>query len=143
MKRTLPAVVGRAAAVSLALAGCSSGTDHPAPATFPTGPVEISMSGWSLAATPEFQKLADGFHAVHPNVTVKLKEYDPAQYDTLLTADLAAGKGPDVVTQKTFKMYYSYVDGGALMDISDVASKLDAKTNSKAYTINGKTYGVP
>jgi multiple sugar transport system substrate-binding protein len=145
MKRSIQAALGLTVAASLALAGCSKATDSgPVAEPFPTGDVTITMSGWSLSTTPEFKTLADGFHALHPNVTVQIKEYDPAQYDTLMTADLAAGQGPDIVTQKTFKMYYSYVDGGALMDVSDVAAKLDPKTNGKAsYTIDGKTYGVP
>ena len=144
MRRSIRAVLGVTVAASLALAGCSKSGEAPAAEPFPTGDVTITMSGWSLSTTPEFKTLADGFHALHPNVTVQIKEYDPAQYDTLLTADLAAGSGPDIVTQKTFKMYYSYVDGGALLDISDVAGKLSDKTNGRAaYTIAGKTYGVP
>jgi multiple sugar transport system substrate-binding protein len=145
MRRSISAILGVAAAVTLVLAGCGSeGDEAPVAVPFPTGDVTITMSGWSLATTPEFKALADGFHAAHPNVTVQLKEYDPAQYDTLLTADLSAGSGPDIVTQKTFKMFYTYVDGGALADVSDVAAALPAETNGKAaYAIDGKTYGVP
>lgn len=143
MRRSITAVL--AAAVTLALAaGCGSDSDAPEAEPFPTDNVTVTLSGWSLATTPEFKTLADGFHALHPNVTVQLKEYDPAQYDTLLTADLSAGSGPDIITQKNFKMLYSYVDGGALLDVSDVAAALPATTNSKtAYAIDGKTYGVP
>ena len=145
MNRKITTVVGLAAAVSLALVGCSSnGGETPAASTFPTGNVSISLSGWSLATTPEFKTLADGFHALHPNVTVNIKEYDPANYDTLLTADLGANSAPDIITQKTFKQFFSYVDGGALADISDVTGKLPASTNAKdSYTIDGKSYGVP
>jgi multiple sugar transport system substrate-binding protein len=144
MRRSISAVVGIAAAVTLALSGCGSDADTPVAEPFPTGPITITMSGWSLSTTPEFKTLADGFHALHSNVTVELKEYDPAQYDTLLTADLSAGNGPDIVTQKNFKMYYSYVDGGALLDVSDVAAKLPDTTNGKAsYAVDGKSYGVP
>jgi multiple sugar transport system substrate-binding protein len=144
MRRSIPAVLGVAAAVTMALSGCGSEPDAPVAEPFPTGNVTITMSGWSLSTTPEFKTLAEGFHALHPNVTVQLKEYDPAQYDTLLTADLSANSGPDIVTQKNFKMFYSYVDGGALLDVSDVASALPGTTNGKAaYAIGGKTYGVP
>jgi len=145
MNRKITTAVGLAAAVSLALVGCSSdGGDTPQASTFPTGNVSISLSGWSLSTTPEFKTLADAFHALHPNVTVNIKEYDPAQYDTLMTADLSANSGPDIITQKTFKQFYTYVDGGALADISDVTAGLPASTNAKdAYTIDGKSYGVP
>src|SRR5262245_20810479 len=144
MRRSFRAGLGVLVAASLALVGCSSKEEGPEAGAFPTGDVTITMSGWSLSTTPEFKTLADGFKALHPNVTVQIKEYDPAQYDTLMTADLAANSGPDIITQKTFKMYYSYVDGGALRDISDVSAKLPATTNGKAlYTIDSKTYGVP
>jgi multiple sugar transport system substrate-binding protein len=146
MKRSIRAILGVAAAASLALTGCSSGDNSDngsAPAPFPSGPVEITLSGWSLATTPEFKTLADGFHAAHPNVTVTIKEYDPAQYDTLMTADLSASKAPDIVTQKTFKQFFSYVDGGALLDISDVTNAMPQTSAKAAYTIDGKSYGVP
>jgi multiple sugar transport system substrate-binding protein len=140
MRRSITAVL--AAAVTFALAGCGSESEAPVGGPFPTDNVTITMSSWSLATTPEFKTLADGFKALHPNVTVELKEYDPAQYDTLLTADLSAGKGPDVVTQKTFKQLFSYADGGALLDVSDVAAGLSG-TAKTAYAVDGKTYGVP
>ncbi|HEY7222494.1 MAG TPA: extracellular solute-binding protein [Micromonosporaceae bacterium] len=136
MNRKLMAVVGIAAAATLAVAGCSksSGSSH----------VELTLSSWSLAQTPEFQKLADGFHALHPDVTITLKEYDANNYDTLLQADLAAQSAPDILTQKNFKNYYQYATGGALLDISDVVAGLPDTTNGKAaFAIDGKSYGVP
>jgi multiple sugar transport system substrate-binding protein len=144
MKPTFRALLGVAAAASLTLAGCGGGEEVPEAAAFPTEAVTITLSGWSLSTTPEFKTLADGFKALHPNVTVQVKEYDAAQYDTLMTADLSAGTAPDIITQKTFKNYHAYATGGALLDVSDVAGKLPATTSAKnAYTIDGKTYGVP
>jgi multiple sugar transport system substrate-binding protein len=144
MKISKRALLAGAVAASLALAACGSGDDATESSAFPTGAVTVTLSSWSLSTTPEFKTLADGFHALHPNVTVQLKEYDAAQYDTLLTADLSAGGAPDIITQKTFKNYYTYATGGALRDVSDIAAKLPDSTGGKtAYTIEGKTYGVP
>ena len=146
MKRSIATVLGSAVAISLALAGCSSngGEEGPTPEPFPSGPVSISLSAWSLSSTPEFKTLADGFNKLHPNVTVELKEYDPAEYDTLITADLAAQNAPDIITQKNFKQFYTYVDGGALLPVDDVVAKLPATTSgAAAYTIDGSAYGVP
>jgi multiple sugar transport system substrate-binding protein len=146
MNRTTKSVLGLAAASALVLTGCSSGggDDTPQANPFPTGDVTITLSGWSLATTPEFQKLVDGFEELHSNVTVTIKEYDPAQYDTLLTADLSSNAGPDIITQKTFKMFYTYVDGGALLDVSDVTSALPDTVNGKSsYTIDDASYAVP
>ncbi|HZM76067.1 MAG TPA: extracellular solute-binding protein [Candidatus Limnocylindrales bacterium] len=144
MKPSIRVVLGVVAAASLTLAGCGGGEDVTETNTFPTENVTITLAGWSLSTTPEFKTLAEGFKALHPNVTVQIKEYDAAQYDTLMTADLSAGTAPDIITQKTFKNYYAYATGGALLDISDVAKKLPSTMSAKsAYTVEGKTYGVP
>src|SRR5438034_10647085 len=66
MRRSIRAALSVTVAASLTLAGCSTGSDTPAAAPFPTGNVTITMSGWSLSTTPEFKTLADGFHALHP-----------------------------------------------------------------------------
>lgn len=144
MRRTIPTVLGvAAAAISLVLAGCSSGTDTPEAAPFPTGPVTISLAGWSLSTTPEFQTLADGFHTEHPNVTVEVKEYSAADYDTQMTADLAAGTAPDIYVQKNLKNFFTYQDGGQLVDVSDIAGGLSGVGGLSGYQIDGKTYAIP
>ena len=65
MKRKFAAAVGVAVAASLALAGCSAAGDSAGRGARPD-PVTITLSGWSLATTPEFKTLADGFHAAAP-----------------------------------------------------------------------------
>jgi len=67
---------GLVAAASLVLAGCSS-TGDSTTATDATGtsaqePVTLSMAGWSLDSTPEFQTLADAFHAANPDITIEV-----------------------------------------------------------------------
>ncbi|MET0425851.1 MAG: extracellular solute-binding protein [Actinoplanes sp.] len=133
MKRSLSA----AAALLLILSGCSGGTDEDDANT-------LTLGGWSLATTPEFQTLADGFHAAHPEVTVELKEYDAANYDTQMIADLAAGKAPDIYPQKTLKNFLTYQNGKQLLDVSDVASGLGGAVGGLAnYQVDGKTYAIP
>ena len=103
---------------ALSLSACSgSGSEEATPAD---GPVTLTLSGWSLSTTPEFQALADAYHEKDPDVTVEVKEYDATNYDTLMTADLAAGSGPDLITQKNVKNVVTYQAGGQLLDVSDV-----------------------
>lgn len=132
MKRAIPAVISAATALTLVLAGCG-GEDEPAD---PNAPVTITLAGWSLSTTPEFKTLADGFHAAHPNVTVELKEYDATNYDTQMTADLAAGTAPDVYVLKNLKNFYTYQSGGQLLELSGV-------DGGAAYQVDGKPYAVP
>lgn len=139
MKRSLAALLGVALTVPLALSGCSGDDENSA-----SGPITLSLAGWSFATTPEFKTLADGFHASHPDVTVELKEYDAANYDTQMIADLAAGKAPDIYAQKTLKNFYTYQNGKQLLDVSDVAQGLGDKVGGMAnYQTDGKTYAIP
>jgi multiple sugar transport system substrate-binding protein len=113
MNRKFTAAVGIALAASLSLASCSSSTEpneneSSAPNTSTDAPgsdekVKLTLSGWSLDTTPEFQLLADGFTARNQNVEIEVIQYDATDYNTLLTTDLAAGKGPDIITQKEVK----------------------------------------
>ncbi|MCR2783492.1 MULTISPECIES: extracellular solute-binding protein [unclassified Microbacterium] len=140
MKRKFAAATAVAVMASLTLAGCS-GEAEPA-VTTEEGPVTLTLSGWSLATTPEFQVLADAFHEKNPDVTVELKEYDSAEYNTLVTADLAAGVGPDIITQKEVKFVTTFQEGGQLLDVSDVELP-DGVGGASSYEIDDKAYGVP
>jgi multiple sugar transport system substrate-binding protein len=100
------------------------------------------MSGWSLATTPEFQVLADGFHKEHPNITVQPKDYDAAQYATLLTADLAAGTAPDVLAIKQVTDMVTFASGGQLVDVSDV-KLTDGVRGASSYKFEGKQWAIP
>jgi multiple sugar transport system substrate-binding protein len=140
MKRSI-AVLGAVAAISLVLTGCGGGSDSSEPSS---GPVTLTLAGWSLSTTPEFKTLADGFHATNPDVKVELKEYDATNYDTQMIADLAAGKGPDIYVQKNLKNFFTYQSGRQLLDVSDVAKGLTDKVKGvDKYQIDGKTYAIP
>ncbi|MFK3978746.1 ABC transporter substrate-binding protein [Micromonospora sp. NPDC050397] len=138
MKRAIPAVIGAATALTLVLAGC--GDSEPAD---PNAPVTITLAAWSLSSTPEFKTLTDGFKATHPNVTVELKEYDTTNYDTQMTADLAAGTAPDVYVMKNLKNFHTYQSGRQLLDVSDVAADLGSVPALASYQVDGKAYAVP
>jgi multiple sugar transport system substrate-binding protein len=146
MKRSIATGLGIAAAVTMALTACGGGgtTAGSAPGASAGAPVTVSLAGWSLATTPEFKTLADAFHAANPNITVELKEYDAANYDTQMVADLAAHSAPDMYVQKTLKNFFTYQDGGQLMDVSDVASKLGKGINGlDAYKVDDAAYAIP
>ena len=140
MKRKYAAAAGIAVVATLSLAACSGGSE--AAPEESSGPVTLTLSGWSLETTPEFQALADAFHEANPDVTVELKGYDPAEYNTLLTADLAAGSGPDIITQKEVKFVPTFVEGGQLLDVSDVELP-DGISGASSYEVDGTAYAVP
>lgn len=104
---------------------------------------EITLAGWSLSTTPEFQTLADGFNATNPDYTVTVAEYQAGDdYDTQMITDLAAGTAPDVYVIKNLKNFYTYADGDQLLDVSDIAGTLDNESVS-FYEYDGGTYAIP
>ena len=140
MKRITKVAVALAAASALMLTGCGG---DPGSSQAATGPVEISVSAWSIETTPEFKLLVDGFNAANSGkYTATLKEYDPSQYNTLVTADLSAGVGPDVITQKEVKYVPVFVAGGQLLDVSDVTLP-SGIGGVDSYKVDGKTYATP
>src|SRR5664279_1811609 len=144
MKRLIVTGLGIAAAISLTVTGCGSSGGTAGSDTKSAGPVTVSLAAWSLATTPEFKTLSDAFHQANPSITIKLKEYDAANYDTQMVADLAAHSAPDMYVQKTLKNFFTYQDGGQLMDVSDVAKKLGKGINGvKSYSVDGATYAIP
>jgi multiple sugar transport system substrate-binding protein len=140
MKRKFAVTAGLAVVATLSLASCSGGSQ--AAPEEESGPVTLTLSGWSLDTTPEFQALADAFHEENPDVTIEVKGYDAAEYNTLLTADLAAGSGPDIITQKEVKFVPTFVEGGQLLDVSDVELP-DGISGAASYEVDGAAYAVP
>lgn len=141
MNRRILAAGSIAAVAALALAGCSGSTDG-GEAADPDAPITLTLSGWGLDTTPEFQTLADAFTEENPNITIELKEYDAAEYNTLVTADLAAGSGPDIITQKEVKYVTTFQEGGQLLDVSDVELP-DGISGTDSYEVDGTAYAVP
>lgn len=141
MKRTFAKGMAVVAALALGLAACGGGGSA---GSASTGPTTLTLAGWGLATTPEFKTLADAFNAANPSVKVEVKEYDAANYDTQMIADLSAGKAPDVYVLKNLKNFFTYQDGKQLLDVSSVASGLGSQVQGlSSYAVDGKTYAVP
>ncbi|GGO66582.1 sugar ABC transporter substrate-binding protein [Microbacterium nanhaiense] len=140
MKRIITVTAGLTIG-ALALAGCSGGGSE-GDGVAEDGSMTLTLSAWSVATTPEFQLLADAFHEKNPNITVEVKDYDPAEYNTLLTTDLAAGKGPDIITQKEVKFLTTFQEGGQLLDVSDVELP-EGIGGADSYKVDGTAYATP
>jgi multiple sugar transport system substrate-binding protein len=146
MKRSKMTAAGIAAVAALALTACGGGGDASgSDDATADGPVTLSISGWALNTTPEFQALADAYHEENPDVTVEVTEYrDGNDYDTQIISDLAAGTAPDLYVLKNLNRLWTFQSGGQLLDVSDVADGLDADVNGvDSYEIDGKTWAVP
>jgi multiple sugar transport system substrate-binding protein len=146
MKRSKMTAAGIAAVAALALTACGGGGDAGgSDDATADGPVTLSISGWALNTTPEFQALADAYHEENPDVTVEVTEYrDGNDYDTQIISDLAAGTAPDLYVLKNLNRLWTFQSGGQLLDVSDVADGLDADVNGvDSYEIDGATWAIP
>src|SRR5699024_5523759 len=145
MTRRYLTATATAAAAALVLTACGGGDDQgEGGQDGASGEVTVSLAGWSLDTTPEFQVLADAFHEQNPDVTIDLVEYSADDYDTQMIADLSAGSAPDLYVMKNLKNFFTYEDGGQLVDVSDVAGQLgDEVSGVDAYTVDGTTFAIP
>lgn len=151
------AAVASAAAVALTLAACGGGGSESDASGAASGdgsgatgggdePVELTLAGWSLDITPEFQTLADAFEEANPNVTISIKEYQAQDdYDTQLTSDLSAGSAPDLFPIKNLIKYYYYASNGQLLDVTDVAESFagDDNIDLTQLELDGQYYALP
>lgn len=140
MKRLTSLGAVAAAVVLLATSACSAGA--PAAENSAQGG-ELTFAGWALAATPEFQTLADAYNATNPAYKVTVKEYDSTNYDTQMTADLAAKTAPDLFPIKNQRSFYTYAAGKQLADVSDIAKDLAPGPAIESNTLDGTTYAIP
>lgn len=135
-----------AAAAAAPLAACSSKSSASASSGGDSGPVELTVSVWSMASTPEFQVLFDAFHKANPSITIKPVDILAADYPTKVTTMLAAGDSTDVITMKNVIDYARYAGRGQLKDISDLAATGDGAKLGGLETFkekDGKYYALP
>lgn len=161
MKRSIMTVIAASTIAALTLAACGDsdtddddggGDSTPGAGETTDGDgdgdgddVTITLAAWSLATTPEFQVLADSFNEAYPNYTVELREYDAGDdYDIQMIADLSAGTAPDLYILKNLVNFFTYQDGGQLLDVTDVASGLgEGVSGAEFYQVDGTAYAIP
>jgi multiple sugar transport system substrate-binding protein len=135
-----------AAAAAAPLAACSSKSSSSAGSGGDSGPVELTVSVWSMASTPEFQVLFDAFHKANPTITIKPVDILASDYPTKVTTMLAAGDSTDVITMKNVIDYARYAGRGQLKDISSLAASGDSPKLGGLDTFkqkDGKYYALP
>lgn len=65
-----------------------------------------------------YQKLLEQYKADHPNVEIRIENYDASVYDDKILVEMAAGNPPDVMYIH-YSRFPQYAKSGALYDLTD------------------------
>ena len=154
--RRMAALAAIAASSALVLAACSTDpedSNSPAPTGDCTTPVELTW--WHNAVAGDdggnplgdfWQKVADDYTALHPNVTFKIEQIQNEDLQrTRIPTALQAGDAPDIFQQWGGGELADQVEAGYLMDLSTVDADAIAKLGGAVapWQTDGKTYGLP
>ena len=127
----------------IAAAACSGSSD-----SGDTKQVTLTYAIWDQAQGAAMKQIISEFHTQHPNIDVQVQVTPWESYWTKLQTSVTAGTGPDVFWMTmVYAKYYATGGGIAPLDDQIKSSKLDMSVYvpavTKAYTVDGKVYGVP
>lgn len=149
--KKLPIIACLVLAMILPFTGCTPNTASNAPGSSSSnGPVTITFDQFSGSGDNEkyLNNMIDAYKTENPNVTIKLQSYGYDDYFTQLTTKVAAGKAADVF-ELNYENFVSYAKKNALLPIDDILKSQNIDTSTynqtalKAFSANGKQYGVP
>ncbi len=115
---------------------------------FPAEP--ITLTYWrTIDGTTPFDDIIKDYNAIHPNVTIELKNLDYAGYDKQLTEAAKTGKLPDLysIDQDWMNRYQGYFEPApaTVYDASEVKSTFVPTVANKlvdGQVVQGVAYGV-
>lgn len=144
----IAAAVG--AATALSLSACSSGGSSDSGQTSSSGTkasdVTLNAVLWDPGQVPSYQACADAFKT-KTGITVNLAQSAWGQYWNDLTTQLAAGQGPDVITNHV-GYYPQLVENDELLDLTPYFKADGYDMDGSGITTNGlwakdgKQYGI-
>lgn len=114
----------------------------------------VTITWWHIStkdpALSDWQKMADDYMAMHPNVTIEITVLENEAFKTKLTTVAQSGEVPDIFQSWGGAGLSEQVDAGLLKDIT---AELEANNNEwkdsfapgalGVFSVDGKYYGVP
>ena len=152
--------------IAVVAGACSSSTSSAAPSAASAAPTsaataaataapsqaleQVVVDWWSIQINDPGkalnQKIADEYHAAHPNVTVKITVLENEAFKSALRTNLQAGNAPDIFQSWGGGVLAEQTAGGLVKDITaDVASWANTMNPAAMdiYKVDGKQYGIP
>lgn len=135
------------------LTACGPAAPSPteAPATEappPAEPVTIKYSLWQANQQPAYQKCADDFMALNPNIKIEISQANWPDYWPNLQTGFTAGTAPDVFTDH-LAYYPTFAGKGQVMDIQPFVERDNVDLSvylpglADLWVRDGKRYGLP
>jgi multiple sugar transport system substrate-binding protein len=145
-----PTAVASSAPSAAASAAPSATAAAAACGSYAGPPVTITYAMWGdTTELANQQKIVDAFHALNPNITVKVSVADWDSYWPKLQTDLAGGNAPDVFLMDG-PLYPDYQTRDQLLDLTPYIAKDNFDTGGlvdlavKDFTAaDGHLYGLP
>jgi len=155
--RRMAAFAAIAASTALVLAACSDSGNEPTGGTQPTGDSTepVTLTWWHNGVAGDsgentlgdyWQKVADDYHADHPNVTIEIEQIQNEDLQrTRIPTALQSGDAPDIFQQWGGGEMAAQADAGYLMDLSDTLADTISTLGGAVgpWQADGKTYGLP
>lgn len=147
-RKTL-AVAAAVVVGAMGLAACGGGDDSGSNGGSGDGKVELTF--WHNSTTGDgkayWEDTVAAFEEANPNVTITIQSIQNEDMDGKLQTALNSGDAPDIFMARGGGKLADVVEAGQAMDLTD---KLTDETKSalgeaslSAFSIDGKTYGVP
>ncbi|HEY8804567.1 MAG TPA: extracellular solute-binding protein, partial [Clostridium sp.] len=112
-------------------------------------PVTLTYEIWDKNEQAGMQAIADSFHKLNPNITVKVEVTPWNDYWSKMEAGASSGTLPDVFWMHS-NDFLKYANGDMLMDLTDtIKNSKDVKMSNfpkglvDLYTLKGKVYAMP
>ncbi|WP_428768680.1 extracellular solute-binding protein [Treponema sp. HNW] len=109
--------------------------------------VTLEFWTWRTEDVEFYDKVIDAFQKKHPKIKVKQTAIKNTEYNTILSASLQGGGGPDVFMGRAYGGLKPLADSGYVLALDDLVPELKsysepAKSGARSVT-DGKIYGLP
>ncbi|WP_030164483.1 ABC transporter substrate-binding protein [Streptomyces sp. NRRL S-813] len=133
--------------IALAATGCAGGNDSGSGGGSADGKVTLTVweNAQPGAGDVYWKNAAKAYHALHPNVTVKIQMIQNEDLDGKLQTALNANTAPDIFLQRGGGKMRAEVDAGQLqeLNLTDTDKANAGAAALGGYSIDGKVYAMP
>ena len=109
--------------------------------------VELDFWSWRVEDVEEYEELISRFEAENPGIRVNFNAIQQTEYNTVLSAALQGGSGPDIIHLRAYGGLEQFAQPGYLMpldgEIPELGSIPEGVLRGATSIDDGRVYGVP